>query len=147
MKEALLSKDLLGIVQRSQDPIQAKTQLLEAFIESAKEAKVPLRQPPGPKQRSEAIRSLFRRQVSILKKLRSRQLSKTGKEELQGELDEIKKQLHLTNMSEALEEETRVAEQIKKNPKKFYAHANKFRKLKTKIGPLQQIRNGATEYM
>jgi hypothetical protein len=52
-----------------------------------------------------------------------------------------------TNQAEAKEKEKKVAERIKTNPKAFYDHANKSRTLKTKIGPLMQLRNGVPEYI
>ena len=58
----------------------------------------------------------------------------------------IQQQIYELNQAEAVDEETKVAERIKSNPKAFYAHANKFRKTKAKIGPLKTDVNGTPEY-
>ena len=146
LSEALEKKDLLKLVKEATDPITAKEALVEAFISCAEEAKVPKRKPSSYTSQSPEMRALFKSRNKISSKLRSK-IPTYRHVELQQELRSIQEQIFELNQCEALNKETKVAEQIKVNPKAFYAHANKFRKTKTKIGPLKAGTEKVPEYI
>ena len=56
-------------------------------------------------------------------------------------LAEIEKSLQQSNLQQADFEEDRAVENIKRNPKFFYAYARKFSKIKVGIGPLIDATN------
>ena len=139
LKEALVNKRLDMIAEQAPDPIEAKSAVVEAIVEAAKEAKVPLFQHTKQGDHSAAIRKLYKERVAILRRMRKKRLSTTELLDRQRRLREIQAEVAETNRAEAEEKEKTIAKEIKTNPKRFYQYANSFRKSKTKIGPLKTL--------
>ena len=141
MKNTLTNMDLTNIVQHANNAEDAKQAILNAFIDSAKETKVPTHQNKNINSQSNTIRKLFHAKTKITKKLR-KPITLTYRTNLHSQLKAIHQQIIDANKSESFEKERKVAEAIKNNPKAFYAYANRFRKIKSKIGPLKTTNNG-----
>ena len=74
------------------------------------------------------------------------ELSSHVERDLRAKLRTIQEEVITLNHTQNSEEELRAVERIKSNPKAFYAHANKSRKIRTKIGPLKIKENGHHHY-
>ena len=109
---------------------------------------IPTRKPFKKSKKSSRIprdrRILMRRRSKIEKKyILSKNSIQTKK--LHSQLIEIEKQLQLSHRKSASDEEKKVTEAIKVNPKYFYSYAKRHGKTKTKIGPLKDKNSFTTD--
>ena len=88
-------------------------------------------------------RSLTNRRRRIVKRL-SRITSPTQIDKLNNELLQIEKKLQKSFQDSATFQESKAVNAIKKNPKYFFAYANKKSKTKSKVGPLYNAVNQLT---
>ena len=101
---------------------------------------IPVRKSQNYKQIPKDRKKLFRRSKFLKRKLLSAK-SETKIAKINDELVQIQTKLVKSHENERLQNERKLAKDIKKNAKLFFKYANKFRKAKECIGPLKN-KNG-----